>query len=476
MEVAVEKRGYYYPFALDYEQLVKDYPPHVDYFNSIWKWPRDRVRELQEKRFMQQVARAWQIPFYQRLWGKAGIEHGDIKGLDELPKLPSFTVYDLRDSIRDYPPFGDYQGVTPADAARMPLIIQSSGGTTGTPRPMFYSAKDREVSSIITSRFHHMQGIKPGDMVQIMFAFSTVNAGFWMRESLWKYTGAIPLTTGTGSATPTKQQIDLAKTWGSRAMCGFPDYIRYLASVAKEMGIDPRKDLNIRVIHTYLGNQDRSDIEEAFGANVYDNYGTHEMVGTPAGECGCKNGRHIMDDAYIVEIMDPSTKKVLEPGQKGNIVVTDLFKYVTPLIRYDTNDVSQILTHECSCGGKTPLLDKLYGRADNMIKLRGVNVFPDAIGSIVAEDKRTTKEYFCVVERKGEGLNVRDEMTVLVESIDDSVDREVLKNDLEVALKASLEVKMNVQVFGKDELEPYTQRSTTTKTKRLLDKRSENQR
>jgi phenylacetate-CoA ligase len=178
---------------------------------------------------------------------------------------------------------------------------------------------------------------------------------------------------------------------------------------------------------------------------------------------------HIQEDAFVVELLDPQTGKAVPQGEKGNICVTTLFKYSAPLIRYNINDVSRIMPGTCACGSTLLRLEKIFGRSDNMVKLRGVNVFPEAVGALVAEDARSTGEYFCVVERAGE--DGHDEMTVMVEAAAASVDIAALHDDLERRLHEALSVRVQVKVVGRGELDPHTGVTRNTKARRLLDNR-----
>ncbi len=437
-------------------------------FLAVYRMPRAQLRELQEKRFRIQIARAWEVPFYQRRWRDAGLDVNDIRGVEDLTKIPPYTVSDIRDSIALNPPFGDFMGVSPQDGRRMPLVIQTSGGTTGLPRPMLYSPQDREIMAILGARRLTMHGVRPGDLVQVTRALGLANGGFHVREALWKYTGAVPVMTGSGNVTPTRRQIEIACAWGVNVIVGFPAYLRHMAIVARdEMKIDPRS-LGIRALDSNLGMEDRKTVEDLWGAPCYDFYGAHES-GMVAADCVYQNGMHIQEDAFIVEILDPETGNPVPEGAKGNICVTSLYKYSAPLIRYNINDVSTIMPGTCECGSTLARLEKIFGRSDNMVKLRGVNVFPEAIGALVAGDVRSTGEFFCIVDRVGEAGH--DEMTVMVEVVDNSVDPQAFRQDLERRFHAALAVKVLVKLAPFGELDQYTGVSQVTKAKRLLDKR-----
>ncbi len=359
-------------------------------------------------------------------------------------------------------------GISPADGKHMPLVLQTSGGTTGMPRPMLYAPVDREVMAIMRGRCLAMNGVHPGDMIQATYSLGLSNGGLGVREAIWRYTGAVPVMTGSGVTTPTRRQIEIAKAWGVNVILGFPAYLRHMALVARdEMNIDPR-ELGIKLVGSHLGMEDRASIEELWGAPCSDSYGTHE-VGMVASDCIHRDGMHIHEDAVLIEILDPQTGRPVADGERGTIHITTLFRWGAPFIRYNINDVSSIVPGTCACGSTLRRLQRIFGRSDNMIKLRGVNVFPEAIGAVVAEDRRTTGEYFCIVERTGrEG---RDQMTVLVECLDAGVDRAQLESALRQRMREALSVQIEVSAKGRGELDAYTGLSKTSKIKRIDDRR-----
>ena len=458
----------YYWQSLDFARLTADYPPPPAFYDTVYCMPREQLRALQEKRFIAQMQRAWEIPFFQRHWGEARMQAGDIKSLDDLTKIPPYTVHDIRASIERNPPFGDFMGVTPADGARMPLVLQTSGGTTGLPRPMLYAPQDRETMAILGGRRLSMQGVKPGDRVLVTYSLGLTNGGFMGREAIWKYSGALPVMTGSGASTPTRRQIELAKAWGINVILGFPAYLRHMALVARdELGIDP-KSLGLRLLGSHLGVEDRKAIEDLWGAPCMDSYGINE-TGMVASECQHQDGMHIHEDAVIIEICNAENARPLAPGERGNILITSLYKYSAPQIRFNVNDVSAIKPGQCACGSTLARLDKIFGRADNMIKLRGVNVFPEAVGALVAEDVRCTGEYFCLVERAGAAG--REEMTVMVELKDGEAD--AVQSSLDRRFKEGLGVKCIVRPVARGGLDAYTGVAQTSKIKRVLDRRNE---
>ena len=454
--------------SLDFDALTREFPPPPDYFDQVFRISRDELRKRQETRFLATVKRGWEIPFFQRHWGGAGLAPGDIRGLDDLAKLPPYTVKELRESIERNPPFGDFMGISPADGARMPLVLQTSGGTTGLPRPMLYAPQDRETMAILGGRRFALQGIRPGDLVMVTYSLGLGNGAIAPREALWRYTGAIPVMTGSGATTPTRRQIEIAQAWGVNVILGFPSYLRHLAIVARdELGIDPHS-LGIRSLGSHLGQEDRAHLEELWNAPCHDAYGTHES-GMMAAECGARAGMHIQEDAVILEIADPETGAMLPEGEKGSVYITTLYRWGAPQIRFNINDVSRIIPGQCACGSTLKRLDRIFGRNDTMVKLRGVNVFPEAVGAVVVADARTNGEYVCIVERTG--AEDREEMTVMIEVKDSATDHAQLVQDFEQRFKEVLGVRVVVEAVERGGTDRYTGTSTSSKIKRLVDRR-----
>ena len=456
-----------YALALDFEQLTRDYPPPPEFFRSVYRMPRPQLDALRQKRFLALIKRGWEIPFFAKRWQAAGLAPGDIRSLADLRKIPPYTVHDTRKSLDEFPPFGDFMGIDPVNNP-MPLVLQTSGGTTGLPRPMLYAPQDREVMAILGARRYAMQGMRPGDKVLAALSLGLSNGGFALRDTIWKYIGAIPVMTGGGNTTPTRRQVEIMQSWGIDIICSFPAYLRHLALTARdEMNIDPHS-LGVRALHSHIGIEDRAKIEALWNAPCYDMYGTNES-GMMACECVHQTGMHIMEDAVILEVADPETGEILPEGEKGTVYITTLYRWGAPSIRFNVNDISALMPAGCACGSSFARLDKIFGRNDNMVKLRGANVFPEAVGVTVAEDARSNGEFFCIVERVGEAQT--DEMTVMVELLDPQRDGATAKGDLERRLKEVTGVRLTVQTCAKGELDSYTGTSQTSKLKRLLDKR-----
>jgi phenylacetate-CoA ligase len=456
-----------YAAALDFEALWREFPPADEYFAGAYLRSVEEIRTIQNQRFLRQMTRAWQIPFYRRHWSAAGMSPGDIRGLDDLERIPPFSVHDLRGSLEQAPFWADYIGIDPDTDEPMPLIVQTSGGTTGLPRPMIFTPRDREVMNIMTGRRLFMQGVRPFDLVQVALSMGLTNGGVLAREGIWKYTGAVPVMTGSGAQTSTRRQIELLQAWKAKFLIGFPAYLRHMGLVARdELGIDPRT-LGVKALILHLGLEDRDALEKLWGADVFDTYGCNEC-GTMACECSHKSGMHLFEDAFVMEVNDLDTLKPKPPGERGVTFITTLFKHAAPMIRYNMNDVTSWAPSACACGTHQRSITKIFGRSDNMVKLRGVNVFPEAIGGIISANPRCNGEYVCVLEGTPGG---REDMTVMVEAKDDSVSKQALEGELAVRLKESLGVKIKVQTVGGGELDHLTGLSQTSKIKRLIDKR-----
>ena len=465
----------YYYKAIDFDALVREYPPAKEFAESVFLWSRRELEELQNRRFLQIVEYAWENPFYRRRWEAHGLSKQDVKSRADIVKLPMVTVEDFKDAIKARPPFGEHQGLTVADGARTPIKIQSSGGTTGMPRPTLFTPWEWEMQGIQGSRALYLQGARPGDVMQIPSTLSTANLGWFYYLSSFHWSGIVPITTGSGNVTASRRQLEIAFDWGTTLWAAFPEYLMHLASVASQEGFDLRR-LRTKFITTFLGpdldGSLRRLMETSWNCDVYDNYGTHE-VGLGAFECQEKAGLHIIEDMFIVEVADVDTDAILQTGEKGNLVITSLYRHHPPLIRYNLRDYVRLIsdgTERCGCGSYFRKMDHFLGRSDDMVKIRGTNVFPMACVRAVTGDDRTTGEWLCIVERKTSGLDIRDEMTVQVEVKEHATDREDLKHRLEERLKSDLGIRVAVEPVPAGSLAAYTY-GREGKARRLIDRR-----
>ncbi|MDH3659519.1 MAG: phenylacetate--CoA ligase family protein [Alphaproteobacteria bacterium] len=444
-------------------ELMRAYPIGQAYLDDTARLSRDELRQVQEKRFAEVMARAWQVPFYRRRWSAEGIEPGDIRGLDDIEKLPPFSKADLMASIGVAPPLGDYHGIESlGDGERPSVVLHTTSGTTGAPQPLFFGAWDREVQNLLLARAYRLQGLRDDDIAHAVYGFGMVNGGHYIREAILHFTKALFLPAGTGLETPSVQQVQLIQRFGATVLLGFVDYIKRLASVAKEQGIDPA-ELDVRMISGQIGQDDRDEVSAMWGgADVFDWYGVGD-TGIIATEGPDKDGLHLFEDAHFVELLDPETDQPVAAGHPGNICVTCLFKTtVYPIIRYDTKDVTTELAGPSDLGQRR--IAGFQGRSDNMVKLRGVNVYPTAIGAHLQEHGDALGEYICRVDRKGD----REEMTVIVEVRTDALGRSEVKRELATLLRQKLGVEVGVETVGAGETADLTQIDSRQKPIRLL--------
>lgn len=466
-----------YRNAFDWDQLTREYRLPDVFASTVYRWPAERIRALQNERFLRIVQVGWKNGFYRRRWRAAGLEPGDIRSIDDIGKLPTYTSDDVKDSLEANPPFGDFHDMGLADiGARAPLKMQTSGGTTGAPRPTLSDAVAWEVQAITGARSYYVQGARPGDVLQIPMTNSLANASWLAYKAAHDFLGILPLTTGSGVVTSSRQQLEIAFRFGTNLWHCFPEYLLRLAQAAQdELGRDVR-DLKTKFLRTFLGpdvdGSLRRELQERWGCPVYDGYGTNEIA-SAAFECPEQNGLHFMEDTVYMEVVDTGTGQPVAPGERGNLVATVFFRTLPPIIRYNLRDLGRILSHErCGCGSHFRRMDHFLGRSDAMVKLRGVNVYPMACLPAIKSDTRTTGEWVCVVDRVvAEGVP-RDEMEVMVEVRRGAGSRDGLVAALEKRLKDDLGVASKVTLVEEGALaEMANTGGREGKARRLVDRR-----
>ncbi len=452
--------------SVDWEALQRDHPIGADFIEFARRSP-DEIRAHQERLFSRCVARAWQVPFYQRLWGKAGIEPGDIKGLETLANLPVFDKTDIMDSIALAPPFGDFAGFEAYKHGRPPVILHTTSGTTGTPQVLLFGAKSREAQNLLLGRLYRFQGLRPDDVVHSVYGHGMINGGHYVREAVIHWTSSIFLSAGTGVETRSARQVELMRDFGATVIVGFADYIKKLAQVAAEAGIDPVRDLKIRMISGHLGREDKETLSRAWGgAQCFDWYGVGD-TGCIAGEGPDRDGLYIMEDAQYLEICGIEDGQPVADGQDGDMVCTCLFKDdLYPIIRFNTHDVSRIRTGTSSLGLNFRRIEGFLGRSDNMVKIRGINIFPQAMGPILEELPAFAGEFICRAERGADG---RDEFIVCAE-VKGTRDAETVKA-FRALLKQRVGIDCGVELSGPGALGALTQTEIRQKPIRLIDER-----
>ncbi|HEX2891976.1 phenylacetate--CoA ligase family protein [Vineibacter terrae] len=454
--------------AADLPAIRRDYPLGPEFLRRFRGMSRDELRSIQNRRFLEVMAFAWKVPFYQRLWGKAGIVPGDVRGIDDIARLPAYSKSDLMDSVDRYPPIGDFHGLDahPADR-RPPLVFQTTSGTTGKPQPLLFGPRSREIQNILLARNYLLQGMRPTDVVHSVYGFGMVNGGHYIRETIVHWVGAQLLSAGTGVETRSAQQVALMRDFGATVLTGFGDFVKRLADIARENGIEPGRDIRLRMITGHLGPEGRDPMSQAWGGcDVYDWYGVGD-TGIIAGEGPDQSGMYVMEDAQYLELVHPDTGALVGPEEPGDMVCTCLFKDdVFPIIRFNTHDVTEEVTGDSPLGLPFRRILGFRGRSDNMVKLRGINVYPTGIGSLLATERpEFTGEYVCEVGRSGS----REEMTVRAEvrgDIDDA-----LRQAYEALLRARLGVEIKVVLELPGGLAELTGIETRQKPIRLIDRR-----
>ena len=454
--------------SFDVRQLLADYPLGDPFTQGLARLPRDELFALQQRRFASLMRRCWQIPFYQRLWGAKGIEPGDIRGLEDINKLPTFGKQEVMDSVALSPPLGDFHGAdVPVNGQLWPMVLHTTSGTTGRPQPLLFSPKSREIQSLLLARIYRMQGLMPGEVVHSVYGHGMINGGHYVREALLHYTNALLITPGTGVETPSARQVELMRDFGVNVVVGFADYIKRLADVARQQGITPGRDIPVRRICGHLGRESRETLSAAWGgAEMFDWYGVGD-TGAVAGEGPDHDGLYVMEDAQYVEVADVDSGAPVADGAVGDIVVTCLYKDdIYPIVRFNTHDVTQVLTTPSTLGWNLKRIAGFLGRSDNMVKVRGINVFPQSLAPILEERPDFTGEFLCTAVRDASG---RDELIVSAETRGSMTEGD--RAPYRELLRRRLGVDVQVELVAPGSLAALTGIETRQKPIRLIDKR-----
>jgi phenylacetate-CoA ligase len=398
------------------------------------------------------------VPFYKDKLDKAGVKPGDVKSLADIAKLP-FTV---KDDLRETYPYGLL-------ACPLPEIeeIHMSSGTTGVPVVDAYTRRDIQTWEEGMARTLSGAGATRNDTVQVAYGYGLFTGGMGAHYGA-KRVGAtvIPMSSGN-----TPKQLMVMRDFGTTIIACTPSYALFLAEEAKESGVDP-KSLKLRAgcfgAEPWSENM-RKQIEAAWGIEAYDIYGLTEITGPGvAFECECKDGMHVNEDLFYPEIIDPDSGRPLPDGEKGELVFTTLVKQGTPLLRYRTRDVTFITRGTCACGRTTAKIHRLFGRTDDMLIIRGVNVFPSQIEHALIEIEGTDPNYVIVLDR---GATHLDEVELQVEVkkelfTDETKSLESLRNKIEAVMKSKLGIQLKVKL-----VEPKTIERSLGKAKRVIDRR-----
>ena len=428
------------------------------YQPDIETMSREDLEALQLERLQALVKRVYQkIPFYKESFDKAGINPEDIKSLADLTKLPFTVKQDMRDAY----PFGLF-AVPRKDVVR----VHCSSGTTGTATVVGYTQKDLENWGDCFARALYGAGCGPDSTLQIAYGYGLFTGGLGAHNG-GERAGCTVLPMSTGN---TKRQVRLMKDFDVDCLCCTPSYALNIAEVAQEEGYDVHEfPIHAGILGAEpCSEATRAEIEQKMGIQVYDIYGLSEVMGPGvACECEKQHGLHVCEDQFIIEILDPKTLQPVPDGEWGEVVFTTLCKECSPLVRYRTRDISRILVGECECGRTFRRMDRIAGRTDDMMILRGVNVFPSQIEEEIVSFPEIAPQYQLILTTKG----TLDHAELRVENVPefpfDEIRRlEKLKKDLQKALKENLQIAVDVKI-----VEPKTIERAEGKAKRIIDMR-----
>ncbi|NLY71962.1 MAG: phenylacetate--CoA ligase [Clostridiales bacterium] len=429
----------------------------------IWNEPketmsRDQMYELQSARLRKIVDRVYHnVPFYRKKMQELDLEPGDIKTIDDITKLPFTTKDDLRDNY----PFGLF-AVPKSEVVR----VHASSGTTGKPTVVAYSRKDIDIFSEVVTRALACAGITKNDVVQVAFGYGLFTGGLGLHYGAEKLGAAVvPISGGN-----TVKQIQLLQDFGSTVLACTPSYAAHLAESLEEAGVDA-KELPLRV--GIFGAEPwtpemKKKIEEGLGITAYDIYGLSEIIG-PGVSISCEHqiGLHIAEDHFYPEIINPDTLERLPEGETGELVFTTITKEAMPLLRYRTRDISSLNYEKCICGRTNVRMSKIYGRTDDMLIIRGVNVYPSQVESVLLEIPEAKPHYQLIVDREGS----LDTLEVQVEIDDKYFTDEIAQlSKINRKIKQKIENNLGISVILKL-VEPKTLKRSEGKAKRVIDNR-----
>ncbi|MEW6115513.1 MAG: phenylacetate--CoA ligase [Nitrospirota bacterium] len=418
---------------------------------------RRQLEELQLRRLQETVRRVYEkVPFYRSRFDEKGVKPDDIKTLADARKVPFTTKEDL---LANYP-FG-LLAVPREEIVR----VHTSSGTTGKPKAIFFTKNDIDNGANLIARCLVMTGMRKNDVLQNMMTYGLFTGALVMHYGAEKV-GILIVPAGPGN---TDRQITLMQDFKTTAIHITPSYALYLADVLIKKGIVPQRDLSLK--RAYMGaepysEETRRKIEQFYGIDVYNSYGLSEMNGPGvAFECEGKEGMHLWEDNFLLEIINPETGEPVADGEKGEIVLTSLCREGMPILRYRTRDLTAVIPEACSCGRTHRRINRIFGRTDDMFIVKGVNIFPQQIENILMSVKGVAQNYQIILESL-------DHMTVQVEIERDLFDGNVthlvkLQNRITDLLKNEILVKPKVELH-----EPGTLPVFEGKAKRVIDNRT----
>ncbi|WP_010243499.1 phenylacetate--CoA ligase family protein [Acetivibrio cellulolyticus] len=431
----------------------------MQYWNPTFEcMSREEMTKVQTERLINTVKRVYHnVPFYREKMQKKGLEPGDIKSIDDLKNLPFTYKQDLRDNY----PYGLF-------AAPLSEIVRihASSGTTGKQTVVGYTRKDLDTWAEVMARTFTCAGANKESIIQVAYGYGLFTGGLGAHYGAERVgASVIPISGGN-----TKRQLQLMKDFGTTILACTPSYALFMAEEMEEMGLN-KEELKLKAgvfgAEPWTENM-RKEIEDRLGIMAIDIYGLSEIIGPGvATECHLRRGMHIAEDHFIPEIIDPVTQEVLPYGTKGELVFTTVTKEGLPLIRYRTRDISTLNYEKCECGRTSVRMSKVSGRTDDMLIIRGVNVFPSQIESVLLEIAEVAPHYLLIVDR----IENLDILEVWVEMNQNMFSDEVKRVE-EVERKIRKELDSAIGINAKVKLvEPKTIERSEGKAKRVIDKR-----
>lgn len=419
---------------------------------------RPEIEALQLERLQATVRHCMNSPFYKKRFQEAGIKPEDIKTLDDLRLIPFTTKQDLRDTY----PFG---------MASVPLRectrLHSSSGTTGTPTVILHTRKDLEEWAAQVARNLWMVGLRPDDVFQNSSGYGMFTGGLGFQYGAERM-GMLTVPAAAGNSI---RQIKFITDFGTTALHAVPSYVTRLYEVMRSMDIDPRRDTKLKVLAIGAephSEEQRRRIEEMMGVKAYNSFGMSEMCGPGVGfECKEQNGLHFWEDYYIVEIVNPETLEPVPDGEVGELVLTSLCREAMPLLRYRTRDLTRVLGRSCPCGRNHVRLDRMRGRSDDMMVLRGVNIFPIQIEKILMNFSELASNYLITLTTDKDNDNMTVEVELEELFTDDYQRLQELAKRIQRALKDEILLTPQVKLLPKGSL-PVSD----GKAVRVVDKRT----
>ena len=436
--------------------LPDDNSPFFD--EKMETMTRAEIETLQLERLQATVQHCMNSPFYRSRFEEIGLKPEDIKSLDDIRRIPFTTKQDLRDTY----PFG---------MASVPLRectrLHSSSGTTGTPTVILHTQKDLEEWAAQGARNLWMVGLRPDDVFQNSSGYGMFTGGLGFQYGAERL-GMLTIPAAAGNSL---RQIKFITDFGTTALHAVPSYVTRLYEVMQSVGIDPRRDTKLKVLAIGAephSEEQRRRIEDMMGVKAYNSFGMSEMCGPGVGfECQEQKGLHFWEDYYIVEIVDPETLEPVPDGEVGELVLTSLCREAMPLLRYRTRDLTRVLGRTCPCGRNHVRIDRMRGRSDDMMVLRGVNIFPIQIEKILMTFPELASNYLITLTTDEDNDNMTVEVELEELFTDDFRRLQGLANRIQRALKDEILLTPHVKLLPKGTL-PVSE----GKAVRVVDKRT----